>query len=165
MWGEFTYPFPNFNGCTVEVWEWISNFIPHYIMDVITKPRWHSTTVCIFHGIYCIEFVLWSQSIPFRPQMHELWIIPHYETGAKHRYYFFIIQQCRTSCVYCCLWYEQFGYDIPSVCVVMILSIIFSYSVKQLILHDQNLLHAGGRLNKKDGLTRYGDSHVKDKTS
>ena len=25
--------------------------------------------------------------------------------------------------------------------------------------------HAGGRLNKKDGLTRYGDSHVKDKTS
>ena len=26
-------------------------------------------------------------------------------------------------------------------------------------------LEAGGRLNKKDGLTRYGDSHVKDKTS
>ena len=23
----------------------------------------------------------------------------------------------------------------------------------------------GGRLNKKDGLTKYGDSHVKDKTS
>ena len=27
------------------------------------------------------------------------------------------------------------------------------------------LIKAGGRLNKKDGLTRYGDSHVKDKTS
>ena len=26
-------------------------------------------------------------------------------------------------------------------------------------------LHSGGRLNKKDGLTRYGNSHVKDKTS
>ena len=26
-------------------------------------------------------------------------------------------------------------------------------------------LKSGGRLNKKDGLTRYGDSHVKDKTS
>ena len=26
-------------------------------------------------------------------------------------------------------------------------------------------LASGGRLNKKDGLTRYGDSHVKDKTS
>ena len=26
-------------------------------------------------------------------------------------------------------------------------------------------LASGGRLNKKDGLTRYGNSHVKDKTS
>ena len=26
-------------------------------------------------------------------------------------------------------------------------------------------LEPGARLNKKDGLTRYGDSHVKDKTS
>ena len=25
-----TFPFPNFNGATVEVWEWISNFIPHF---------------------------------------------------------------------------------------------------------------------------------------
>ena len=24
--------------CTVEVWEWISDFIPHLIMDVITYP-------------------------------------------------------------------------------------------------------------------------------
>ena len=37
---KITYPFPNFNGCTVEVCEWISNFIPHFIMDVITYPRW-----------------------------------------------------------------------------------------------------------------------------
>ena len=29
MWDEITYPFPNFNGCTVELWEWISNVIPH----------------------------------------------------------------------------------------------------------------------------------------
>ena len=33
----------------------------------------------------------------------------------------------------------------------------------------QALIHswrrAGGRLNKKDGLSRYGDSHVKDKKS
>ena len=27
LWAEITYPYPNFNGCTVEVWEWISNFI------------------------------------------------------------------------------------------------------------------------------------------
>ena len=33
VWGEITYPFPNFNGATVEVWEWISNLIPHFMMD------------------------------------------------------------------------------------------------------------------------------------
>ena len=36
MWDEITYPFPNFKGGTVEVWEWISNFIPHFTMHVIT---------------------------------------------------------------------------------------------------------------------------------
>ena len=30
MWNEITYPFPNFNGGTVEVWEWISDIIPHF---------------------------------------------------------------------------------------------------------------------------------------
>ena len=30
VWDELTYPFPNLNGTTVEVWEWISNFIPHF---------------------------------------------------------------------------------------------------------------------------------------
>ena len=30
---------------------------------------------------------------------------------------------------------------------------------------QQSHTYTGGRLNKKDGLTRYGDSHVKDKTS
>ena len=39
VWDEITYPFPNFNGAAVEVWEWISNFIPHFIMVVkITYP-------------------------------------------------------------------------------------------------------------------------------
>ena len=26
VWDEITYPFPKFNGCTAEVWEWISKF-------------------------------------------------------------------------------------------------------------------------------------------
>ena len=42
MWDEITYPFPNLNGRTVEVQEWISNFIPHFVMDVITNPCWNS---------------------------------------------------------------------------------------------------------------------------
>ena len=36
MWEEITYPFPNFNGCTIEVWEWISHFFPHFTGHVIT---------------------------------------------------------------------------------------------------------------------------------
>ena len=34
MWDEITYPFPNFNGSTIEVWKWISNSISHFIVDV-----------------------------------------------------------------------------------------------------------------------------------
>ena len=34
VWGEIAYAFPNFNGNIIEVWEWISNFIPHSFMDV-----------------------------------------------------------------------------------------------------------------------------------
>ena len=38
MWDEITYPFLNFNGFTVEVLEWISNFISHCIGHAITYP-------------------------------------------------------------------------------------------------------------------------------
>ena len=38
MWDEITYPFPNFNRATVEIWGWISNFIAQFMMGVITSP-------------------------------------------------------------------------------------------------------------------------------
>ena len=31
VWDEITYPFTNFNSATIEVWEWINNFISHFI--------------------------------------------------------------------------------------------------------------------------------------
>ena len=40
LWDEVTYPFPNFNSCTVEVLEWIDNFIPHiktYLMTYLCR--------------------------------------------------------------------------------------------------------------------------------
>ena len=40
-WNEITYPIPNFNGCTVEVWDWISNFTPHLTRHVITYRCWN----------------------------------------------------------------------------------------------------------------------------
>ena len=40
-WGDLiTYPFLNFNSATDEVLEWISNSIPHIIMDAIICPCW-----------------------------------------------------------------------------------------------------------------------------
>ena len=35
---EINDPFLNFNGCTVEVKGWISNFIQYFIMDIIAYP-------------------------------------------------------------------------------------------------------------------------------
>ena len=40
VWDVITYPFQNFNGCTVEVWGWLSNFISHFVIDAITYPYW-----------------------------------------------------------------------------------------------------------------------------
>ena len=35
VWDDITYPFPNFNGATVEVWKLMNKFIPHFILHVI----------------------------------------------------------------------------------------------------------------------------------
>ena len=40
VWYEIIHPFPNINSCTVEVWEWMINFIPHFTGHVITYPCW-----------------------------------------------------------------------------------------------------------------------------
>ena len=51
VWDKITCPFPNFNGATVEVWEWISNFIPHFIMYIITYPGTPYQT-CFLQSVY-----------------------------------------------------------------------------------------------------------------
>ena len=40
VWDETTYPFPNLNDATVDFWEWICNFVPHFTMTVITHQCW-----------------------------------------------------------------------------------------------------------------------------
>ena len=35
VWDEITYPILNVSGATVDVWEWISNFIPHIMISNI----------------------------------------------------------------------------------------------------------------------------------
>ena len=41
VWDEITYAFPNFNSCTIEVWEWINNSIPHFPGHMINYPCWN----------------------------------------------------------------------------------------------------------------------------
>ena len=50
VWAGITYPFPNFNGCTIEVWEWINNFSLQFTGHVITYPWWDKIKPCLYKG-------------------------------------------------------------------------------------------------------------------
>ena len=82
MWDEITHSLPNFNGCTVEVWEWISNFIPNFIMDVITHPCWdHDFSVIGAWIIHCISsFPLDVITHPFLNLSYSSWSPDWYHT-------------------------------------------------------------------------------------
>ena len=41
MWDAIDYPFQNLNVATVDVWEKVSDFIPHVTGHVITYPSWN----------------------------------------------------------------------------------------------------------------------------
>lgn len=47
---KITVLFPNSNDCTVKVWEWISNFMPNSIMEVITHPCADLVNSCQWKG-------------------------------------------------------------------------------------------------------------------
>ena len=47
---EIVYPFPNLNGCIVEVWEWICNLTQHSLIDVIAYP--YSVEVEVVKGAH-----------------------------------------------------------------------------------------------------------------
>ena len=40
MWDEITYSFSHFNDATVDVREWISDFIQHFTGHVVAYPHW-----------------------------------------------------------------------------------------------------------------------------
>ena len=40
VWDKIIFPFLNFNVCTVEFWEWISNFTIHFIVHMFIYPCW-----------------------------------------------------------------------------------------------------------------------------
>ena len=40
VWDQITYPFTNSKGCTIKVWEWISNSPPYFIGCMISYSSW-----------------------------------------------------------------------------------------------------------------------------
>ena len=90
VWDEITYPFSNFNSATVEVWEWISNFIPHFTGHMIAYSCWDkkliqvskSTCWCQLHQrIYncCVGSALWSNLM-----WRSSWDLWHVCWGMRH---------------------------------------------------------------------------------
>ena len=46
VWDEIIHPFPNFNGCTVEFWEWISNFTLYNGCNYLPKLGLKLSHIC-----------------------------------------------------------------------------------------------------------------------
>ena len=64
VWDEITYLFPN-SGYTVEVWEWIRNFIHHCTIHVIIHPCWDkSQTILVTWSCYNESRLYYINSSP-----------------------------------------------------------------------------------------------------
>ena len=68
---EITYPFPNFNNATFEVWEWISKFIPaHYLAYVIPynyRKTSHISRILVGNKIVDISDVVGASPVGAAP--------------------------------------------------------------------------------------------------
>ena len=59
VWDEINYQSSNFNGATVEVWEWISNFISQFTKRMITYACWDESLSTSVKGfpVVCYGFI------------------------------------------------------------------------------------------------------------
>ena len=48
--------FPNFNGANVEVWEWMSNSIPHFTEHTTTYPCWDYSESMLVQGPLAVVY-------------------------------------------------------------------------------------------------------------
>ena len=77
MWNEIIYPFPNFSGAAVEVWECRSNSISHFTERVATYPCWDWNQSVLIKGALDILQKAFSETLSrnktfvFRFNFHE----------------------------------------------------------------------------------------------
>ena len=110
--GKINYPFPNFNGGTVEVWELINNFISHFTGHVITYPCWDWS---------------WSMLVKRAPCRYE------------YHNCIVIIWQSKT-CFKKCIAHLSGHLIFTGICSVLYLSLRFVFIVKWNIKHNTSNL-------------------------
>ena len=71
VWDEITYPFPNFNGCTVVVWEWIRNFTFYNGCNWLSM-LWIKFIHVSKRGSMCSRVMAWSALSHY---LSQYWII------------------------------------------------------------------------------------------
>ena len=62
VWDEITHPFPNFNSATIDIWEWISNSIPHCPCNYLSMPGLNNVSkrACRCHTFISFACSLWQ---------------------------------------------------------------------------------------------------------
>ena len=50
VWDNITYLLPIFNSTAIDIWEWISNFIPHFVKDRIIYWCWDLSLTMLIKG-------------------------------------------------------------------------------------------------------------------
>ena len=71
VWDEIIYPLPNFNGATVEPWQGIRYFIPHFTWHVITYPCLDYSWTMLVKGASDIERISHKYQAAWHYQYHD----------------------------------------------------------------------------------------------
>ena len=93
-------PFPNFNGCTVGVYEWISHFIPLFIMDVFTYPCWDWSWTMLIKMVQDINTGLYHKYQPTHAARSRFMENGVYKIGSEKTNY--VIARSIGPVVSCC---------------------------------------------------------------
>ena len=75
VWDDITYAFPNVNNTVVEIWEWISNFIPQSNLSI--KEQNFSTyfiiTQMVPQNLCVVQYVILAHCVCFKGHFFQTW--------------------------------------------------------------------------------------------
>ena len=83
---EITYPFPNFNGCTVKIWEWISIFILHFIIPSLDFNSYYNESGYLRHENPVGRFDKCSDPLPPQAVKWYLLVVSIFVVNALYKH-------------------------------------------------------------------------------